>query len=147
MDATMFRHAMPSVPPAPRRARRTAPRRESAMRAPLRGLLVHCVVLAAARALDGEIEPMRRALAHLGVDRARLNIAIAMVKLQRGDSVGCLAWLEQQVLAEDPHHELALAVQASAWRLQGRPQCRMQASALLSTSADPLVRAVANASL
>lgn len=115
---------------------------EGTLVGPLRDLLLNSCLLAASRGFDDAVAAMRPVLAGLGMDAARLAIAIAMVQLRSGRPAACLATLEQDVLSREPGHELALAVQATAWQREGNTQGRRQAQALLATSADPLVRRV-----
>jgi hypothetical protein len=124
-------------------ARSHVARQPKSLAEPLRDLLLHSALLAVACGMDDEAVAIKEVLVGLGVDPQRLDMAIAIVKLRRGDVQGCLALLEGKVLAREPEHELALAVQASAWQSQGLPQGRIQANALLATSANPLVRSIA----
>lgn len=121
------------------------PPRLAALAVSLRDLLFNAALLAAARGMDAEALAIAPAVVALGIDQNRLDIAIAMVKLEHGDSEGSLTVLERGVLRRDPGSEMALAVQAAAWRVKGLPQWRTQANALLSTSANPLVRRIARA--
>jgi hypothetical protein len=130
---------------APQRSVAAAP--VSAFAVPLRDLLLNAALLAAAHGMSDEVSSIRPVLKGLGMDAERLDVALAIVTLRSGDRDGCLDLLEQGVLSRDAGHELALAVQACAWRLQGREQWRSQAHALLATSADPLVRSVVQARL
>jgi hypothetical protein len=109
---------------------------------PLRDVLLNACLMAAARGMEEESVAIQTVLVGLGVDALGLHVALAIIELRAGDVPGCLRRLEHHVLAHDAGHELALAVQADAWRRQGRPEWRMQAQALLATSADPMVRSV-----
>jgi Bacterial type III secretion protein (HrpB1_HrpK) len=110
---------------------------------PLRKLLLHALLLAVAHGMEDDASAhILPVLVGLGTDRQRLDIAIAMIKLRRGDAEGCLFVLERGVLEREPGNDLALALQARAWRTLGRPQWRAQADALLSTSANSLVRSI-----
>lgn len=129
--------------PAARRDRRSTS--GAVLAGPLRDLLLNSCLLAASRGLDDAVAAIRPVLVGLGMDAARLAVAIAMVQLRRGDAPRCLETLERDVLSREPGHELALAMQASAWRSQGRERWQAQAQALLATSADPLVRSIVQA--
>jgi hypothetical protein len=113
----------------------------------LRDALVQSALLGAARGMAEAVAHIRPVLIGLGVDAERLSVALAVVALRRGDAQGCLRIVEAELLDRDPGHELALALQACAWRLLGRAEGRSQAGALLVTSVDPLVRSIARAGL
>jgi hypothetical protein len=124
-----------------------AARPQKPLAAPLRELLLNTALLAASRGMDDAVNAIRPVLLGLGMDHLSLHVALALVKLRCGDSQACLAWLEEEVLTREPGHELALAVQASAWRQQGQARGREQANALLGTSTNPLARAMARAAM
>jgi hypothetical protein len=115
--------------------------------ASLRGLLLNAAMLALSRGMDAEASAIKQVLIGLGSDRKQLGMAMALTKLQCGERNACLLLLEQEVLAWEPDHELALAVQAHVWQLQLLPKGRAQASALLVSSADPAVRAMVRVSV
>lgn len=117
----------------------------TSLSASLQGLLLESALLAVSRGMNVDASAIRHVLIGLGIDRKQLGIAMALTKLQRGDQDGCLLLLEQEVLAHEPGHELALAVQSRVWQMQGLARGQEQANALLVSSADPAVRAMARA--
>lgn len=123
--------------------RPAAKRPQRSLSASLRGLLLETALLAVFRGMDADALAIKQLLIGLGIDRKGLGLSMALLKLQRGDQAGCLLLLEQEVLAHERGHELALAVQAHVWHLQGLPEGRAQANALMATSADPMVRSMA----
>ena len=127
---------------------RAATRRPpKSLSASLRGLLLESALLAVSRSMDADALVIRQVLIGLGIDRMQLGMALALIKLQHGERNGCLLLLEQEVLAHEPRHELALAVQSRVWQMQGLPKGRAQANALLVSSADPVAREMARASI
>lgn len=128
------------LPPSGTPARRGAEGPRGELAGSLRDLLLNACLLAASRGMDDEVGCIRTVLLGLGMDGSRLSVAIAIVQLRSGNADGSLVTLERDVLSHEPGHELALAVQAGAWRSQGRREWRAQAQALLATSADPMVR-------
>lgn len=118
-----------------------------ALAASLRDLLLHSALLGAENGMAEVVERIRPALLGLGVPSERLSVALAIVALRRGDGQACLRIVEAELLDRGAGHELALAIQAVAWRLLGRAEGRSQAAALLVTSVDPLVRSIARAGL
>jgi Tfp pilus assembly protein PilF len=119
----------------------------SAASAGLRRLLLGVALLAASRRENAAVAAIKPALVAMGIEAGRFDVTVATVLLRSGDAAACLAWLEREVLNRDPNHELALAVQACAWKAQGRSEWRQQANALLATSANPLVREIARVPL
>jgi hypothetical protein len=107
--------------------------------------MLNAALAAVSRGMDAEASAIRHVLIGLGVDRKQLGMAMALTKLQRGEQASCLLLLEQEVLAHEPGHELALAVQCRVWQMQGLARGQKQANALLVSSADPAVRAMARA--
>jgi hypothetical protein len=114
--------------------------------ASLRMLLLNAAMLAASRGMDADALAIKQVLISLGIDPKQLGIAMALTKLQRGEWKACLLVLEAEVLAHEPGHELALAVQSRVWQLQGLPKGRALANVLLVSSTDPVVREMARAS-
>ena len=115
--------------------------------AALRALLLNSALLAVSRGMEADALVIRHVLIGLGIDRKQLGMALALIKLQHGERNACLLLLEQEVLAHEPRHELALAVQSRVWQMQGLPKGRTQANALLVSSADPVAREMARASI
>jgi hypothetical protein len=115
--------------------------------ATLRGLLLESALLAASCGMEADAVLIRTALIGLGIDRKQFAMAVALIRLQRGEHDACLLLLEQEVLASEPSHELARAVQSRIWQLLGLPKGKTQANVLLISSSDPAVRAMARAPL
>jgi hypothetical protein len=109
----------------------------------MRDLLIETALLGAKAGLDVPALQICSVLAGLGVDHARLHATVALVKLRSGNADGALSWVEREVLAVAPDSELALAVRANALRALSRSGWQQQASVLLSTSSNPLVRELA----
>jgi hypothetical protein len=139
--------AKPALPGLPSTGRARSQASAAALAGPLRELMLNTALLAAAHGMSREALRIKQLLFGLGVDRQRLDIAMAIVLLRRGDSQACLALIENDVLAREPDNALALAVQASAWRAQGLPQWRMHANAVLASSSDPIARSVARGAM
>jgi hypothetical protein len=106
----------------------------------LRAMFVGAAMLAAERGWAQELADIRQVLVSIGVDLVRFDIAVALVALRKGNPLDCLTILEKEVFGKDGDHELGRAVQVLAWRALGRPGWQAQANALLSTSADGMVR-------
>lgn len=131
-----LRH-LPLKPPVAKR------RAQPSLSRLLRGLLLNASLLASCHDMDAEAQVIKQWLIDVGVDRKQLGMAMALDKLQRGRCAECLLLLEEEVLALEPGHELALAVQSRAWRMQGLSKGRELANVLLVSSSNPVVREVA----
>ena len=127
----------------PSKPRVKTTRSPQSLSARLRGLLLDASLLASAHDMDAEAHVIGQLLIGLGADRKQLGMAMALNKLQRGRCTECLLLLEEEVLALEPGHELALAVQSRAWRMQGLSKGRELANVLLVSSSNPVVREIA----